>query len=432
MQGAELGPAVGELFSWRLKVTPIAFVMAMLVFTLESAVWKKVAIACLFSGMLAISIAQLRKVRRDPAVATATLPFNGLAVVVFHMGAVAMTGGTNSPILSATVILVFTLALLLPRRWTIAAAVIQCIGVIAMMVGELTVAFPSTPGFLGGATPVAPAATIARGLFCVLFITMAVRIGHRVRSTFEAVGERAVRARDESLASFEAETRTITTMAGEIAHELKNPLATVKGLAQLVSKDVEGKSAERVRVLRREVDRMQGILEEFLNFSRPLVPLSQEDVRLARLCAEVAQLHESIALEKRVTIAIPESSDVTARCDARKVKQIVINLLQNALAVSPPGSTIAIGLTAASAGGEAVARVTVRDEGPGLPEAIAEKIFQPGVTTKAGGSGLGLTVSRALARQHGGDLALTSSAKGCIGELTLPRAGAAQATAGAA
>src|SRR5581483_5526596 len=103
-------------------------------------------------------------------------------------------------------------------------------------------------------------------------------------------------------------------------------LASVKGLAALVAKDVDGRTAECIGVMRREIDRMQGILDEFLNFSRPLVPLAQEDVDVVALCADTAALHEGLATDRGVTIRVESSPAITARCDRRKVKQILVNL----------------------------------------------------------------------------------------------------------
>jgi signal transduction histidine kinase len=232
---------------------------------------------------------------------------------------------------------------------------------------------------------------------------------------------RALAARDDALQSYADESRMLTMLAGEIAHELKNPLASVKGLTGLLAKDAAGPRAEWVGVMRREIERMQSILEEFLNFSRPLVPLAQGEVDLGVLCSDAALLHEGLAAEKGVHIRVEIASELVVRCDRRKVKQVLVNLLQNAIAASPQSGEIVVRVDSSAVEGVAVARVVVEDRGKGLSPEIAQRLFTPGATTKSGGSGLGLTVSRALARQHGGELTLRNVPVGCAAELTLPR-----------
>jgi signal transduction histidine kinase len=206
------------------------------------------------------------------------------------------------------------------------------------------------------------------------------------------------------------ENRTLGLLTAEIAHELKNPLASVKGLAGLVAKDVDGRAAERMVVLRREVDRMQEVLEQFLTLSRPVVPLEVAPVDLGALCEEVAALHEGVAAEQGVRIAVRAPRGLSLAGDGRKLLQVMTNLVQNALAVSPQGSAIGVEAERGSTG----FTLRVLDRGPGLAPDVKERAFEPGVTTKPDGSGLGLAIARSLARQQGGEVELTAREGGGV------------------
>jgi signal transduction histidine kinase len=153
------------------------------------------------------------------------------------------------------------------------------------------------------------------------------------------------------------------------------------------------------------------------------VPLALGDSAVGAIAREVAVLHEGMARDRHVILEV--RGEGRARCDPRKVKQVLINLVQNALDASPAGEAVVIEVTEAPG----LARLAVLDRGSGLDPALASRVFEPGVTSKAGGSGLGLTVARAIARQHGGELRLEPRDGGGLrAELTLP----AGATSGVA
>jgi len=120
---------------------------------------------------------------------------------------------------------------------------------------------------------------------------------------------------------------------------------------------------------------------------------------------------------------------VAARCDPRKVKQVLINLVQNAIDASPAGEVVALTAERPDAGG---ALVRVLDRGRGVDPNLGETVFAPGVTTKSKGSGLGLTIARSLARQHGGDLLLRSRTGGGTEALLLLPAAPAELPGGRA
>jgi signal transduction histidine kinase len=139
-----------------------------------------------------------------------------------------------------------------------------------------------------------------------------------------------------------------------------------------------------------------------LTLSRPVMPLEVAAVDPRGLCDDVAALHEGVAAERGVRLEVRGPRGLALAADARKLTQILTNLLQNALDASPEGGVIALEAEADDGG----VALRVLDRGAGLPAAIAGRAFEPGVTGKPDGSGLGLAIARSLARQHGGDLAL--------------------------
>lgn len=366
-------------------------------------------------GLLALSYFERERFQKD-GYSPRFIAQNASAMAVFHLLLFLMTGSLTSPLLPLLLVFTLTASILLGEDPSGRVFVYLQLGVVGILYAVQA---------LGGAPALAPdwlaadlggAHTAAVALFLALAAGGAARMGRRSRRLFELALANASRARDDLLATQRLQSEELTALSGTIAHELKNPLATVKGLAALLARDLDsGKPAERLSVLRQEVDRMQGVLEEFLNFSRPPLPLATEEVDVRWMCAEVVTLHEGLTRDRQVRLTL--SGEGTARIDARKTRQVLINLVQNALDASPPGGSVHLSLTSTPEG----LAVHVDDEGSGLDPAVADKVFDAGVTTKARGTGIGLTIARALARQQGGDLTLVNRPPhGCQATLTLP------------
>lgn len=420
IQRAEFAAFFARFLRGRAWLVGIFSVLALCLSLLDPASWRRWTLVLVAATIALLSWTELRRFRLR-GLQEDWASFNLLIAVVAQVALISVTGGIEGPLLPIMLPVVFVAGLFVDRPvWRIAivgAYVIAVWGLLALaLTGAVSDLVPQVfgGGSIAGRSPTLLVTNAAVFSF-ILAIVMAA--GRMLRHVFDGMLLRAITAREESLRAHADRARELTALSGEIAHELKNPLATVKGLAGLLAKDLpDGKPAERLAVLRREVDRMGEVLESFLNFSRPLVPLEREPADLGALVREVAILHEGMARERRIELVVSADS-VPSRADPRKVKQILLNLLQNALDASPAGETVE--LVASAVPGSV--RLSVLDRGPGLSPGLLDRVFEPGVTTKATGSGFGLTIARALARQHGGELSLRPREGGGLeAEVLLP------------
>jgi signal transduction histidine kinase len=211
--------------------------------------------------------------------------------------------------------------------------------------------------------------------------------------------------------------------AAVFAHEIGTPLNTVSGHLQLLRDDFEAqqdaRGLERVRLLLAQMDRVAGIVRAGLNrgaWPTPLVlrqDLNEIAFRMIRFLEPSfgdAGVHAHLALDG--------GGPVLASCDPAMVEQVLLNLLKNAIEALPAGGAVTITTGVA----DHQAFIEVQDDGPGLDPEAASNLFRPFSTTKGpAGSGLGLAVSRRLARLLGGDLEHVPSERGARWRLTLPR-----------
>ncbi len=413
---------LSSLVRSRLFFVPLPILVASTIVLFDDMWWRRALLGAVVVGLVAISLIEFFRLRHTGVVTERAVVVNAVLTVAGQTVAVLGTGGLWSPVVVASPILTLLLGVATSRRgarWALASelALVWC-GTALVLVGGTEVV-PTLFRPVSGVGFTWSHVLLACGVLTMLNV-LAFRVGAVMSGTFGAQMREALEARDASLVVHRERATELTLLSAEIAHELKNPLASVKGLAALLAKDASGRSAEHLAVLRREVDRMEGVLDEFLNFSRPLVPLSLERVDLRVVASMVGALHEGVAAERGVRLLIVESAPMIVLCDARKVQQVLINLVQNAIDASPRGREVRIDFTTIHAS----VSVRVSDEGAGVAPEIAARVFEPGVTTKTRGSGLGLTAARGLARQHGGELTLRPQPeRGTIAELTVPRDG---------
>ena len=418
IQREELSRLFGRVTLARLMVVPLMIGLVAWLAVTKVTPWRRGALIVLGVLAMALFVHEVLHHRRHGLGRRAFAVNFGFAAVAQAAASLA-TGGIESPFFFAMFPIGMVGAALVEPPMLIALVGTQAVAIWVMVWIKLGALLPNfNPAVFGG--DAIPGWNDAHVLWVATFATLGLGIatflGRSIRHSLDGVLRRGLEARNEVLRAHGERARELAALSGEIAHELKNPLASIKGLAALLAEDAPvGKPAERLTVLRREVDRMQTILEEFLNFSRPLVPLSLESVDLRALVEEVVEMHEGTLREREVSVRV-SADERPVRCDPRKIKQALINLVQNAVEASPPGAAVEIEID----GGEPV-RTRVLDRGPGIAAELFDKVFEPGVTTKARGSGLGLTIARALVRQHGGELTLAPRAGGgTVATMQLP------------
>jgi len=195
-------------------------------------------------------------------------------------------------------------------------------------------------------------------------------------------------------------------MAGLVAHEVRNPLTAIKMRVHSLHEELAASvsSQDDVAVIRQEIERLERIVQNFLDLVRlpepNIQPLSLHEVvkRAVELLKPNCEEHAI-----RVTINWPETLP-NVQGDAEQLEQVFLNLLLNAIQVMPEGGAIDIagswikGRTETDGSIE----VAVNDTGPGIPKELREKIFDPFFTTKANGIGLGLSLAKKVVEQHRG------------------------------
>jgi signal transduction histidine kinase len=248
------------------------------------------------------------------------------------------------------------------------------------------------------------------------------RFGSYVSEAYERVALELATRREELCTEGEDRTRALEGVAARLAHEVKNPLAAIKGLSTHMARNAtDPKSAERLAIVAAEADRLQSIVESYLSFSRGLEELNVAPTRPHDIARELALLLETRAADAGVTLEVAGSAEVELNADARKIRQALLNLVLNAMQASPSGAKVTIDIGRACSV-DGFLRLRVIDRGAGMSKDVLERIQKPYFTTREGGTGLGVAVARGLVEQHGGHVAWESAAgKGTTVIIDLPR-----------
>jgi signal transduction histidine kinase len=204
-------------------------------------------------------------------------------------------------------------------------------------------------------------------------------------------------------------------LAATLSHELRNPLAGLKGASQLLLRRTPEKDERReyVHLILAEIGRLGRIVDDLLQFARPREP-HYEALDANQVVEDILLLHSEDFAARGITVRKRLSKLPPIRADRDKFTQVVVNIITNARDAMPEGGQLLI--TSGWVRSEPERRDSVifqfRDTGPGIPEDVLAHVFEPFFTTKPTGVGLGLSICRAIVEEHGGSVSIQSSGGG--------------------
>ncbi|MRG85296.1 PAS domain-containing sensor histidine kinase [Salinibacillus xinjiangensis] len=207
-------------------------------------------------------------------------------------------------------------------------------------------------------------------------------------------------------------------LAAGIAHEIRNPLTSLKGFLQLMEAGVDIKG-QYYKIMKEEIEKIESITSELLYISKPYSH-HRTNVSLNELLTDVCTLMQSQARLNEVEIKVLlGKQNMFIECDKSQMKQAFINIIKNAIEVMEQGGEIEVRAHVENSN----VVIDIQDEGPGIPDQLLDKIQEPFFTTKENGTGLGLMITNQIIENHSGDIQIISKEleKGTLFRVTLPR-----------
>lgn len=327
---------------------------------------------------------------------------NGFLIIILIMVAVA---------------LVTAIRAVLNQR---AGARIFLIGFIVLSFG--IVADISTNFLLGISSPFASLGMIGYILAQAIVIAMrfsaalsdSERLSDNLRIAYsEAVELRGKLAQKEKLA-------TIGDMAAGIVHDLKNPVGIIKGSVEMADDDsiTRDQRREMLNIINDEADRMLYLAQDILDFSHGLVSVKKQGIELEAYAERVRTVLLPNFAEKQIAFSLKLNTQGTVHLDPDRFLRVIVNIAGNAAAALQHGGTFDMEISRSNGN----ISLTLRDNGPGIPEEIRSTLFQPFVTHgKAQGTGLGMAIARSMVEAHGGTITFeTETGKGTTFTIEVP------------
>jgi signal transduction histidine kinase len=248
----------------------------------------------------------------------------------------------------------------------------------------------------------------------LLDIELAIMLHHYQLDSEDKLVARERRAQTDKLVAMQ-------TMSAGLAHEVRNPLNAAKLQLELLERRLrrdgdDPRLLEPTDLAQKEIERLTALLNDFLTFARPS-ELHAQDRDVASIVRQVIELEHvpAVAQHKDLSLVVAPAQ-LFARVDAAKIHQIVLNLIRNGLEAIHPGGHVTVELHVE----EGTFVLRVQDDGPGIPDGVRERIYEPFFSTKEGGTGLGMSIVHSLVVLHGGTIEIDTSPRGTRFDVRIP------------
>lgn len=271
-------------------------------------------------------------------------------------------------------------------------AIVALLFVVTPLVRGLAVAEPWRWAILG-------AAVVDAALLLRVGVASLAEAHRRAAETLALAGDEVIRAA-------QSRTRSLETLSAKVAHEVKNPLAAIRAIVEVMLESGDERAKKRLTVVAGEIARIEQILDGYGSLAHPLEVVRREPTDVTALVHDLVVVLEARAAQRGIVLALDTPATPLAfALDRDRVKEALLNLVLNALEVTPPGGAVTV--VCAQAGEMLELRVV--DTGKGMDAETLAKVGTPFFTRREGGTGLGVALARQVAEQHGGTLSYAST-----------------------
>jgi signal transduction histidine kinase len=214
----------------------------------------------------------------------------------------------------------------------------------------------------------------------------------------------------------------LQTMSAGLAHEVRNPLNAAQLQLELLERRIrrateDPKMVEPIGLAHHEIGRLTQLLNEFLSFAKP-ADLNREDHDIVAIARHVIELERALAQRHGAELVLKNATDTAiASVDPGKMHQVIQNLVRNAIEAAGANGHVMVDVALDTG----VLHVRVSDDGPGIPDEVRQRIYEPFFSTKEAGTGMGMSIVHNFVAMHGGTINITTSSRGTLVDVVIPR-----------